>query len=116
LRVEVGEVVALVGESGSGRSVLGLAALGLLPRTATLSGQALLCGSDMVVTTDGERRTARGRHAGAVFQDPMTSLNPTMRVGRQVAEAAGSLSGALELLERAGIPEPATGTAGPARF
>src|SRR5260370_173796 len=57
-------------------------------------------------TGGGDRRPARRRCAGAVFQDPMTSLNPTMKVGRQVAEAAGSMDAAIEALERARVPEP----------
>jgi peptide/nickel transport system ATP-binding protein len=107
LTVGRGEVVGLVGESGSGKTVLGLAALGLLPAKATVTGVAALAGIDMVGADDEVRRNARRQHAGAVFQDPMTSLNPTMRVGRQVAEAAGSLEAAVDLLDRAGIPDPA---------
>ncbi|HVT64482.1 MAG TPA: ABC transporter ATP-binding protein [Mycobacteriales bacterium] len=106
LTVGRGEVVGLVGESGSGKTVLGLAALGLLPPKAIVTGTARLAGIDMVGADDAVRRQARRRHAGAVFQDPMTSLNPTMRVGRQVAEAAGSLDVAIDLLDRAGIPDP----------
>ncbi|HWC36264.1 MAG TPA: ABC transporter ATP-binding protein [Mycobacteriales bacterium] len=106
LSVERGEVVGLVGESGSGKTVLGLAALGLLSPKAIVTGSASLAGVDMVGVDDATRREARRRHAGAVFQDPMTSLNPTMRVGRQVAEAAGSLEAAIDLLDRAGIPDP----------
>jgi len=106
LHIAPGEIVGLVGESGSGKSVLGLAALGLLPPSATVTGSILLDGRQMVGTNEGERRLARRRSAGAVFQDPMTSLNPTMKVGRQVAEAAGSMDAAIEALERARVPEP----------
>jgi peptide/nickel transport system ATP-binding protein len=105
LDIAPGEIVGLVGESGSGKSVLGLAALGLLPPAATITGSVLLDGRQMVGTSDEERRLARRRYAGAVFQDPMTSLNPTMKVGRQVAEAAGSMDAAIEALERARVPE-----------
>jgi peptide/nickel transport system ATP-binding protein len=105
LDIAPGEIVGLVGESGSGKSVLGLAALGLLPPAASVTGSVLLDGRQMVGTSEGERRLARRRSAGAVFQDPMTSLNPTMRVGRQVAEAAGSRDAAIEALERARVPE-----------
>jgi peptide/nickel transport system ATP-binding protein len=106
LDIAPGEIVGLVGESGSGKSVLGLAALGLLPPAAAVTGSVLLGGGEMVGTSDGERRLARRRCAGAVFQDPMTSLNPTMKVGKQVAEAAGSREAAIEALERARVPEP----------
>src|SRR3989440_2568375 len=106
LDVRPGEILGLVGESGSGKSVLGLAALGLLPRSAQVSGSVLLGGQEMVGAGDEQRRLARRRHAGAVFQDPMTSLNPTMKVGRQVAEAAGSMKAAIKALEQAGVPEP----------
>ena len=105
LGIRPGEIVGLVGESGSGKSVLGLAALGLLPPGARISGSVRLDGAEMVGTSDEARRLARRRAAGAVFQDPMTSLNPTMKVGRQVAEAAGSMRGAIEALERARVPE-----------
>jgi peptide/nickel transport system ATP-binding protein len=102
-----GEIVGLVGESGSGKSVLGLTMLGLLPDRPrpTISGSALVCGTDMVQATREEGRLVRKEHLGAVFQDPMTSLNPTMRVGQQVTEAAGSNAEALRLLDAVGVPE-----------
>ncbi|MGH2718889.1 MAG: ATP-binding cassette domain-containing protein, partial [Actinomycetota bacterium] len=81
LEIAKGEIVGLVGESGSGKSVLGLSALGLLPPSATMAGSVRLDGQEMVGTSDEARRLARRRFAGAVFQDPMTSLNPTMKVG-----------------------------------
>jgi peptide/nickel transport system ATP-binding protein len=107
-QIEPGEIVGLVGESGSGKSVLALALLGLLPdrpRPAT-SGSALVCGTDMVTASREQARLVRKDHLGAVFQDPMTSLNPTMRVGRQVAEAAGSTEEAVTLLDAVGVPDP----------
>src|SRR4029077_14471801 len=106
LDVAPGEIVGLVGESGSGKTVLGLAGLGLLPTGAIVSGAAVLGDTDMVAADDELRRRTRKLFAGAVFQDPMTSLTPTMRVGRQVAEAAGSMDAAIELLARAHVPEP----------
>ena len=107
LEVGPGEIVGLVGESGSGKSVLGLTLLGLLPDRPrpTVTGSARVCGTDMVTASPEERRLVRREHLGAVFQDPMTSLNPTMRVGRQVEEAAGSAAEALRLLEAVGVPE-----------
>ncbi|GAC1607900.1 MAG: ABC transporter ATP-binding protein [Mycobacteriales bacterium] len=103
LEVRPAEVLAVVGESGSGKSALGLAALGLLPATAQVMGAARLRGTDMVLASDEERRHARRSHAGAVFQDPMSSLNPTMRIGQQVAEAGADVHGLLRL---AGINDP----------
>jgi peptide/nickel transport system ATP-binding protein len=109
LDVLPGEILALVGESGSGKSVMGLALLGLLagepaPR---ITGCAEVCGVDMVVASPEERRQVRKAHLGAVFQDPMTSLDPTMRVGRQVIEAAGDYDEARRLLDLVGVPDPA---------
>jgi len=105
LEVAPGEIVGLVGESGAGKTVLGLAALGLLPPSAELDGHVFLGDTDMATATDEQRRIARKRFAGAVFQDPMTSLNPTMTVGRQVAEATGSMAAAIQALERARVPD-----------
>ncbi|MGO9027234.1 MAG: dipeptide ABC transporter ATP-binding protein [Acidimicrobiales bacterium] len=108
LELKPGEILGLVGESGSGKSVLGLALLGLLPTrpNPTLSGSAVVCGTDMVTADAEQGRLVRKQHLGAVFQDPMTSLNPTMRVGRQVVEAAGSVDEAVRLLDAVGVPEP----------
>lgn len=109
LDVEPGEILAVVGESGSGKSVMGLALLGLLAGDPmpVVSGRAEVCGVDMVSASADEQRRVRRQHLGAVFQDPMTSLNPTMRVGRQVTEAAGTPEEALRLLDLVGIPDPA---------
>ena len=107
LEVRPGEILGLVGESGSGKSVLGLSLLGLLPDRppAAVAGSVLVKGVDMVAAGAAERRTVRRLHLGSVFQDPMTSLNPTMRVGRQVEEAAGSAAEAERLLDAVGVPE-----------
>jgi peptide/nickel transport system ATP-binding protein len=111
LDLEPGEILGLVGESGSGKSVLGLSLLGLLAANPapTVTGTAVVCGTDMVSATAEQRRLTRRRHLGAVFQDPMTSLNPTMRVGRQVAEAIGPGDSQgrdlVELLDSVGIPD-----------
>ena len=107
LDVAPGEIVGLVGESGSGKSVLGLSLLGLLAGTPRTSGRAVVRGTDMLTAGAAERREVRRLHLGAVFQDPMTSLNPTMRVGRQITEAAGSEDEAVRLLKAVGVPDPA---------
>ncbi len=107
LRVAPGEIVGVVGESGSGKSVLGLSMLGLLPTSSRpeVGGSIEVCGVDLMAADAEARRRLRAIRLGAVFQDPMTSLNPTMRIGRQVAEKAGSEREALRLLDAVGIPE-----------
>ncbi|WP_179470727.1 dipeptide ABC transporter ATP-binding protein [Mycolicibacterium vinylchloridicum] len=106
--IHAGEILAVVGESGSGKSVMGLALLGLLAADPmpTITGRAEVCGVDMVSASEAQRRQVRKHHLGAVFQDPMTSLNPTMRVGQQVVEVAGSKKEALHLLDLVGVPDP----------
>jgi peptide/nickel transport system ATP-binding protein len=107
LSIAPGEILGLVGESGSGKSVLGFTMLGLLPKSARIDGAVRVAGSDMVHGDAKGLRKVRRLDLGAVFQDPMTSLNPTMRIGKQVAEAAGSDEEALRLLTAVGIPDPA---------
>ncbi|HEX2286117.1 MAG TPA: ABC transporter ATP-binding protein, partial [Mycobacterium sp.] len=106
LTIAPGEILGLVGESGSGKSVLGFTMLGLLASHARLQGSVRVAGSDMVTGDAKTLRKVRHLDLGAVFQDPMTSLNPTMRIGNQVAEAAGSDDEALKLLAAVGIPDP----------
>lgn len=106
LAIARGEILGLVGESGSGKSVLGFGLLGLLPPNATVTGTVRVAGSDMVRGEPKALRKVRRLDLGAVFQDPMTSLNPTMRIGKQVTEAAGSEAEALRLLTAVGIPDP----------
>jgi peptide/nickel transport system ATP-binding protein len=113
--VDPGETLAVVGESGSGKSMTALAATGLAPRGARVGGQVRLLGEDLLAMPDAQRRRARGRSVGFVYQDPMTSLNPVMTVGRQVGEACEEHLGAsrgeararaVELLGLVGIPSP----------
>jgi peptide/nickel transport system ATP-binding protein len=108
LSVMPGEVVALVGESGSGKSVLGMSLLGLVSkmRGAQLSGRASVGGVDMLSNPDSTRRLVRREALGAVFQDPLTSLDPTMKIGRQLTERGISRARAIENLRDAGVPEP----------
>ncbi len=111
-----GETVAVVGESGSGKSVSVLALMGLLPaRTATVTGRALLDGEDLLAMSPERLRQVRGPGIGMVFQDPMTSLNPVLTVGRQLTEGlrahgpvskAAARARAVELLDEVGLPDP----------
>jgi peptide/nickel transport system ATP-binding protein len=105
LEIAPGEILGLVGESGSGKSVLGFTMLGLLPQ-ARVQGSVVVTGTDMVTGDAKTLRKVRRLDLGAVFQDPMTSLNPTKRIGKQVAEAAGSDEQALKLLTAVGVPDP----------
>ena len=82
-----GESLALVGESGSGKSVSALAVLRLLPPTALVRGSVTLDGQDLLALDDDAMRAVRGARISMIFQEPMTALNPVMRVGDQVAEA-----------------------------
>src|SRR5882672_5565516 len=81
-----GEIVGLVGASGSGKSMTALAIMRLLPARARSSGAVHLHGSALDTKSDAELQDIRGRDIGMVFQEPMTALNPLMRVGDQVAE------------------------------
>jgi microcin C transport system ATP-binding protein len=87
LTLDRGETLALVGESGSGKSLTALAALRLLPPGAAVSGRVVLDGVEVMTASPAVLRNIRGRTAGMIFQEPMTSLNPLHRIGRQIAEA-----------------------------
>jgi len=89
-----GEVLGLVGESGSGKSVSSLAILRLLPPQATVSGSMQFDGEDLLSLPEEKMRTIRGAGISMIFQEPMTALNPVMRVGDQVAEAVLAHPGA----------------------
>jgi peptide/nickel transport system ATP-binding protein len=107
LDIGTGEILGLVGESGSGKSVLGACLLGLLPERPAprIAGQVLVKGTDMARSTEQARRAVRRLDLGAIFQDPMSSLDPTMRIGRQVMQACASHQEAVRLLTAAGIPD-----------
>jgi peptide/nickel transport system ATP-binding protein len=108
LDIAPGEILGLVGESGSGKSVLALTLMGLLPPTARpdVGGEARVAGTDMTRGGAAALRLVRREHLGVIFQDPMTSLNPTMRVGRQITEVKGDKAEAIHLLTAVGVPEP----------
>ncbi|WP_255953946.1 ABC transporter ATP-binding protein [Streptomyces odontomachi] len=110
-----GEVLAVVGESGCGKSVSAMAVMGLLPSTAQLSGSVTLGGRELVGAGEKELRRVRGKDIAMIFQEPMTSLNPVLTVGRQVGEVLRRHQGlnrrearerAAELLTLVGIPAP----------
>ncbi|MCD8088402.1 MAG: ABC transporter ATP-binding protein [Oscillospiraceae bacterium] len=116
LSMAPGERLGLVGESGSGKTVTAMAVSGLIERNGVeLSGQVLFEGRDLLSCPRQELRAVQGRDIGVVFQEPMTSLNPLMKVGRQVEEALRlhtDLSPqerkalALEAMAQVGLPEP----------
>ncbi len=112
--VEAGQTLGIVGESGCGKSVTSLAVLGLLPATAMVSGSVTLAGTDLLGLPDEEMREIRGRRIAMIFQDPMTSLNPVLTIGRQLTEVlvrhfelkkAEANDRAVALLDSVGIPE-----------
>ncbi|MGA8095550.1 MAG: ABC transporter ATP-binding protein [Steroidobacteraceae bacterium] len=116
LTVGRGECVGVVGESGAGKTQLFLATLGLLPAAARVTGSAWLGGESLIGRPQGELDRIRGARVGLVFQDPMTSLTPHLRVGEQIAEPIVSHRGtswtearrrALALLERVHVPDAA---------
>ncbi|ADP81631.1 oligopeptide/dipeptide ABC transporter ATP-binding protein [Pseudofrankia inefficax] len=108
LEIAPGEIVGLVGESGSGKSVLALALMGLLPAASrpVVDGEIRVAGTDVVHGSAAELRRLRRQNLGVIFQDPMTSLNPTMRVGRQITEVSRDEAEAVRLLTAVGVPEP----------
>jgi oligopeptide/dipeptide ABC transporter ATP-binding protein len=113
--VAPGEILGVVGESGSGKSVSFLAAMGLLPKSATITGSVKLDGEELIGAKSKAIRSIRGRSLAMVFQDPLSALNPVHRVGDQIVEMIQSHQDmnthdaekrAVELLEIVGIPQP----------
>ena len=114
--VRPGQTVGLVGESGCGKSVTSLAIMGLLPtRGNTVEGSAVFDGEDLLSLSPAQMRDRRGSEIAMIFQDPLSSLNPVIQIGRQVTEVMERHQGlsrkqampkAAELLERVGIPDP----------
>src|SRR5271170_6499078 len=86
--VDPGETVAVVGESGSGKSVGALSLLRLIPNPPgrIVGGQVIFAGRDLMTLSDADMREVRGGEIGMVFQEPMTSLNPVLTIGRQITE------------------------------
>jgi oligopeptide/dipeptide ABC transporter ATP-binding protein len=116
LSVASGETLALVGESGSGKSVTSLAIMGLLPPQARISGSVMFQGRDLSTARPAELQQLRGAQMAMIFQEPMTALNPVMRIGDQVAEAvsahhpevskADAREQAIAALREVAIPSP----------
>ncbi len=116
-RLDAGKTLAVVGESGSGKSVTALSIMRLVakPRGNIVAGEVLFKGDDLLKMDDARVRDLRGDRIAMIFQDPMTSLNPVFRVGRQIGESLMLHKGmsrkeaferAIELLDMVGIPNP----------
>src|SRR5262245_968123 len=116
LDIAEGEVLGIVGESGSGKSVTMLSVLGLLPKTAQITGSAKYLGEELIGRKNKELQPVRGAKIAMIFQDPLTALNPVLRVGKQIVEAIRchhpeitdkeAMDRAVELLDHVGIPRP----------
>ncbi len=114
--IDAGETLAVVGESGCGKSVTSMSVLRLIPSPpGRVSGDIRFDGRDLLALTEREMRDVRGRDIGMIFQEPMTSLNPVLTVGRQIGETLRVHEGlsrhaatarAVEMLALVGIPEP----------
>jgi peptide/nickel transport system ATP-binding protein len=117
LGVETGRILAIVGESGCGKSLTALSVLGLLPGAARVAGGSIrLGGRELTGLSEAELSQVRGNDAAIIFQEPVASLNPLMRVGEQVEEAlllhrglsrAAAREEAIAIMARVGIPDPA---------
>jgi peptide/nickel transport system ATP-binding protein len=113
--LEAGRVLGVVGESGSGKSVSMLGVLGLLPKSATVTGSALFRGQELLGMAPQALQAIRGARIGMIFQDPLTALNPVLRVGEQIVEAIrihrdvsrkAAMARAVDLLDLVSIPQP----------
>lgn len=113
--MQQGEIVGLLGESGCGKSLTAMSILRLLPQTMKLTGKILLGSVDLLALSEAEMCAARGNEIGMIFQEPMTALNPSHTIGRQVAEPLRlhkgytrrqAMRAAVDLLARVGISRP----------
>lgn len=115
LDVRAGEILGVVGESGSGKSVSFLGLMGLLPKSARIEGSATVRGTELVGASSKVMREVRGKRVAMIFQDPLSALNPTHRIGNQIVEmiqahdkvsSKAAMARAIELLGEVGIPQP----------
>jgi len=113
--IDEGERLAMIGESGSGKTLTALALIGLTPEAATVSGSARFDGSELIGRSERDIKALRGEQIAMVFQNPQTALNPLMRIGKQVAEPLrrhrglskqAAIAAAVELCARVGLPDP----------
>ncbi len=113
--IDEGERLAMIGESGSGKTLTALALIGLTPESATVSGSVRFNGNELIGRSERDIKELRGEQIAMVFQNPQTALNPLMRVGKQVAEPLRRHRGlskraaddaAIELCARVGLPDP----------
>ncbi|MCL6375923.1 ABC transporter ATP-binding protein [Pectobacterium brasiliense] len=116
LTINAGETLALVGESGCGKSATALSLMRLVAEPGTISGRILFDGQDLLTLPDRQMRQLRGNALSMIFQEPMTSLNPVLSIGQQISETlrlhetltpAQARTRAIELLDLVKIPEPA---------
>src|SRR5919198_1629607 len=114
--LEAGQRTGLIGESGSGKTLTGLAIIGLLPEGLSASGRVLHAGRDLLTMSERELCTIRGDQVSMIFQEPMTALNPVMKIGEQVAEPlrlhrgmgrSQARAAALQALEHVRLPDAA---------
>jgi peptide/nickel transport system ATP-binding protein len=113
--IDHGQRLAIIGESGSGKTLTALALIGLTPESANVSGSVRFDGIELVGRRERDVKELRGEQIAMVFQNPLTALNPLMRIGRQVAEPlrrhhgltkAAAAAAAITLCERVGLPDP----------
>jgi len=113
--LEASSRLGIIGESGSGKTLTTLAIIGLLPETAKVSGSVTFEGKELIGLADRDFSAIRGNRIGMVFQEPLTALNPLMRVGKQIAQPLRNHQGvtlkeglkrAMELCARVGLPDP----------